>query len=123
MTTYKLTHAETSAKISTTGIPTSVIRISDTKMNKLQEGPPPLATTEDRKPFWDFIATWGGSWMWHDINNVDKPKDNIQWIAEGMTAGTLVWTTNRSYDRKRAADSSGVGWIVFCKTTGRQIMG
>ncbi len=104
MTTYKLTHAETSAKISTTGIPTSVIRISDTKMNKLHKGPPPLATTEDRKPFWNFIATWGGSWMWRDINNVDKPKDDIQWIAEGMTAGTLVWTTDRSYDRKRATD-------------------
>jgi hypothetical protein len=92
-------------------------------MNKLQEGPPPLATKEDRKPFWGFIATWGGSWMWHDINNVDKPKDDIQWIAEGMTAGTLVWTTNGSYDRKRASDLLGVGWIVFCKTTGRQIMG
>jgi hypothetical protein len=92
-------------------------------MNKLQDGPPPLATTEDQKPFWDFIATWGGSWMWRDIDNVAKPKDNIQWIAEGMTAGTLVWTTNGSYDRKRAADLSRVGWIVFCKTTGRQIMG
>ncbi len=92
-------------------------------MNKLQEGPPPLATTEDQKPFWDFIATWGGSWMWRDIDNVNKPKDAIQWIAEEMTAGTLVWTTDGSYDRKRAADLSGVGWIVFCKTTGRQITG
>jgi hypothetical protein len=108
-----------SAKISTTGIPTSVIRISDTKMNKLQEGLPPLATTEDPKPFWDFIATWGGSWMWRNINIVNKAKDNIQWIAEGMTAGTLVWITDGSYDRKRAADLLGVGWIVFCNTTGR----
>jgi hypothetical protein len=92
-------------------------------MNKLQEGPPLLATTEDWKSFWDFIATWGGSWMWHDIGNVNKPKDNIQRIAEGMTAGTLVWTTDGSYDRKRAADLLGVGWIVFCKTTGRRITG
>jgi hypothetical protein len=57
MTVYELMHVETSAKISTTGIPASVIQISDTKVKKLQEGPPPLATTEDRKPFWDFIAT------------------------------------------------------------------
>jgi hypothetical protein len=82
-------------------------------MNKLQEGPPPLATTEDWKPVWDFIAIWGGSWTWHDINNLAKPNDDIQWIAEGMTAGALVWTTNGSYDRKSAADLLGVG----CKTS------
>jgi hypothetical protein len=92
-------------------------------MNKLHKDPPPLATTEDRKPFWGFIASSGGSWMWRNIDNINKPKDNIQWIAEGMTAGILVWTINKSYDRKRAADSSGVGWIVFCKTTGRLITG
>jgi hypothetical protein len=40
-----------------------------------------------------------------------------------MTAGTLIWTTNGSYDRKRAADFLGVGWMLFCKATGRQITG
>jgi hypothetical protein len=40
-----------------------------------------------------------------------------------MTEGSLIWTTDRSYDRKRAADLLGVGWIIFCKTTGKRIMG
>ncbi len=61
--------------------------------------------------------------MWRDIVNGDKSKDNMQWVAEGMTAGTLIWTTDRSYDRKRAADLSGAGWIIFCKATGQQITG
>jgi hypothetical protein len=78
-------------------------------MNKLQEGPLPPPTTEDSTLFWEFIDTWGGSWMWRDIDTGDKPKNNMQWVAAGMTAGTLIWTTDGSYDRKRATDLLGVG--------------
>ncbi len=122
-TTYQITHLETSAQIFPAGIPTSVIRISESKMNKLQEGPLPPPTTEDSTPFWEFIDTWGGSWMWRDIDTGDNPKDNMQWVADGMTADTLIWMTDGSYDRKRATDLLGVGWIIFCKATGRRITG
>jgi hypothetical protein len=40
-----------------------------------------------------------------------------------MTAGSLTWTTNGSYGSKRAQDLSGVGWIIFCNTTGWTITG
>ncbi len=36
-------------------------------------------------------------------------------------ARSLTWTTNRSYDRMRAQDLSGGGWIIFCNTTGWKI--
>ncbi len=87
-------------------------------MNKLQEGPLPPPTTADSTPFWEFIVTWGGSWMWRNINAGNKPKDDMQWVTDGMTAGILIWMTDGSYDRKRDADLSGVGWIIFCKATG-----
>ncbi len=61
--------------------------------------------------------------MWNNINAEEYPKDNMKWIAEGMTEGSLIWTTDGSYNRKRAADLLGVGWIIFCKTTGRRITG
>jgi hypothetical protein len=96
-----------------------VIHISDSKANKLQEGPPPLATPEDHTPFWTFIAAWGGNWMRRDINNSDTLKDNMQWVADRMIAGTIIWTTNGSYDGKQAVDLSRVGWIIFCKATGQ----
>ncbi len=51
------------------------------------------------------------------------PKDNLKWIAEGMTEGSLIWTTDGSYNKKRATHLSGVGWIKFCKTTSRRITG
>ncbi len=92
-------------------------------MNKLHKGPLPPPTTEDSTPFWEFIDTWGGNWMWRNIDTGNKPKDNMQWVADGMTEGTLIWTTDGSYNRKRAADLSGVGWIIFCKATRQQITG
>ncbi len=43
----------------------------------------------------------------------------MQWVADGMMADTLIWTTDGSYDRKKAADLLGVGWIIFFKATGQ----
>ncbi len=59
-TTYQILHVETSAQIFPAGIPTSVIQISESKMNKLQEGPLPPPAIEDSTPCWEFIDTWGG---------------------------------------------------------------
>ncbi len=50
-------------------------------------------------------------------------KLNIQRVADGMTAGTLILTTNGSYDRKQAANLSGVGCIIFCRATRQHITG
>jgi hypothetical protein len=47
----------------------------------------------------------------------------MQWVADGMMVGTLIWTTNGSYDRKKVADLLGVGWIIFCKATGQRLTG
>jgi hypothetical protein len=30
----------------------------------------------------------------------------------------MLWVTDGSYDRKKAIDLSGVGWIIFCTKTG-----
>jgi hypothetical protein len=59
--------------------------------------------------------------MWEGIDAGTYSKDNLTWIAEGMTNGTLIWMTDRSYDRKKAAYLSGVRWIIFCSQTGMHI--
>jgi hypothetical protein len=109
--------------ISSIAVPTSVVKMSGSRVNKLHKGPPPITKGEDPETLWTFIASWEGNWMWQDIKNLGKPIDNMQWVADRMTAGTLIWTTDGSYDRKRAADLSGVGWIIFCKAVGQRITG
>jgi hypothetical protein len=56
--------------------------------------------------------------MWEVIEpGKDNPKD-VSWIAEGLRDRSLMWTTDESYDRKRAVHLCRVGWIIFCTNTG-----
>ncbi len=97
----------------------SHLRNMNTRVQNEQTSRRPLTSTHHRglNPILEFIDTCGGNWMWRNINTGDKPKDDMQWVADGMTAGTLIWTTDGSYNRKRAADLLRVGWIIFCKAT------
>ena len=61
--------------------------------------------------------------MWEDIDFTQTTTQDLQWIAKGMKNNTLVWMTNGSYDRKKAADLSIVGWIIFCKDSGLRMTG
>ena len=40
-----------------------------------------------------------------------------------MKSTTLTWVTDGSYNRKRAADLCGVGWIIFFSKTGIRLTG
>jgi hypothetical protein len=105
------------------GAPTSVLTYTNTKVNKLNEGVPfakgPLLPTD----FWEFLNTWGGTWMWESIDNSQQSKHNLSWLVEGMESNTLTWVTDGSLDRKRAADLCGVRWIIFCIKTGLRLTG
>ena len=52
----------------------------------------------------------------------DTPAD-IQWIVDGLRNGTLIWTTDGSYDQKKAVDLCGVEWMIFCTNTGFRLTG
>jgi hypothetical protein len=105
------------------GTSTSVLTYTNTKVNKLNEGAPfakePLLPTD----FWEFLDTWGGKWMWESIDDSQQSKHNLSWLVEGMKLNTLTWVTDGSYDRKRAADLCGVGWVIFCSKTGLRLTG
>ena len=102
---------------------TSVIVFATNSVNKLQEGPPLVLPQMNSISFWDYIAKWGGTWMWEGINATQRTKEHTTWIAEGMQKGTLIWTIDGTYNRKKAVDLSGVGWIIFCKWTGLRLTG
>jgi hypothetical protein len=38
--------------------------------------------------------------MWDDIDTAQETAKDLEWIANGMTNNSLVWTTDGSYDRK-----------------------
>ncbi len=57
--------------------------------------------------------------MWEGIEDGQATKHGLSWLAQRMESNTLLWVTDGSYDRKRAPVLSGVGWIIFCQTTGK----
>ena len=61
--------------------------------------------------------------MWESINNSQQSKHNLLWLMEGMKFNTLTWVMDGSYNRKRAADLCGVGWVIFCNKTGTCLTG
>ncbi len=97
--------------------------ISPTQVIKLCKGLQLFTPQTKGTEFWDFIRSWGGSWMWDNIDTAQETAKDLEWIANQMKNNSLVWTTDGSYDRKRVANLSAVGWIIFCKNTGIQLTG
>jgi hypothetical protein len=117
MTSYKLAYTATAHSKMLIGVPTYVLALLSNRVNKLQEGLDPPVETSRALLIWEYLETWGGTWMWEDIDDSQATKADTSRITEGLKAGSLIWATDGSYDRKQAADLSGMGWIIFCKTT------
>jgi hypothetical protein len=120
-TTYQLIWEEDISPIFKRGAFTSVVGLTNNTINRLNEGAslakgPPLTTN-----FWEFLNTWGGRWMWEGIDESQPTKHNLIWMVERMKSNTLIRVTDGSYNRKRAADLCGVGWIIFCSKTGLRL--
>jgi hypothetical protein len=61
--------------------------------------------------------------MWEGVDDNQATKHDLTWLVEGMIAGSVIWVTDGSYDRLKASDVSGAGWIIFCTSTGKRLTG
>jgi hypothetical protein len=102
------------------GLPTSILGLSNQKVVKLSKRPALAEVPEEITNFWEFLYSWGGTWMWDGIDNAQTTEGDVTWIAEGMKNNLLIWVTDGSYDRKKAKELSGVGWIIFCTKTSQE---
>ncbi len=120
---YLMTYEEPLSSATDHGIPISVTGVSTQQVTKLSTGPVLAAATDACTGFWEFLHGWEGTWMWEVIEPGKDTPVNVSWIVEGLREGSLIWTTNGSYDQKRAVDLCGVGWIIFCTKTGFRLTG
>ena len=118
-----MTHEEPLSTATAHGLPILVTGFSVHQVTKLFIGPNLATKTDPCTGFWEFLQSWGGTWMWEVIEpGKDTPAD-VPWIVDGLRNGSLIWTTDRSYDRKKAVDLCGVGWMIFCTNTGFRLTG
>jgi hypothetical protein len=99
-------------------LPILVTGVSVQWVTKLSIGPALVTATDARKGFWEFLHSWGGTWMWEVIEPGKDTLIDVSWILKGLQDGSLIWTTDGSYDWKRAVNLCGVRWIIFCTNTG-----
>jgi hypothetical protein len=56
------------------------------------------------------------------VENEERKRD-VERIINEMKEGCLIWVADGSYKRKIALCVSGVGWIVYCTKTQREMKG
>ncbi len=49
--------------------------------------------------------------MWEHVKDGES---DISWASNAMINGMIIAVTDGSYDRERAKDVSGLGWILLC---------
>ena len=120
---YRMSHEEPFTPGTDVGLPVSVIGMPGSQVTKLSIGPTIDIPTHASTGFWESLHSLGGRWMWDKIESGKDTPADVLWIADSLRKGTLVWATDGSYDRKKATDLCGVGWIIFCTNTGFRVTG
>jgi hypothetical protein len=81
------------------GLPSFISGLSNLQVVMLNKGPALAEVPEKITNFWDFLHSWGGTWMWEGIVDDQTTKGDVTWIAGGMRNNLLIWVTDGSYDR------------------------
>jgi hypothetical protein len=115
MTSYQPAKTEIDSSKMPIGVPTSVMALPFNRVNKLQEGSDLPVMTSRALLFWKYLETWVGTRMWKDINSSQATKADTLWIAEGLKAGSMIWATGGSYNRKQAVTFLEWDGLYFAK--------
>jgi hypothetical protein len=89
----------------------TVLELSDRMAIRSGIGLPLFIPEEINLTFWDLLCSLGREWMWEHVKAEDS---DTSWARDTIIKGMLVAVTDRSYNRERAKDVSGSGWILLC---------
>ena len=102
------------------GPPVLVERQSDGTIARKECGPSFVICTLQPEDFWEFLRSWGGEWIWE---NVEDECQDLRWLADALVNGTAVLVTAGSFNKKRAPTVSGEGWVIACQKAGKFLCG
>ena len=105
---------------SPTGQPTSVLELPDQSVQHLVPGPSLVHDAPSSISFWEHLRSWGGVWMWEHVIGEDE---DMVWLVEAFKNGTAIMVTDGSFDRKRAKNVSGAGWVITCTRSRKFLKG
>ncbi len=89
----------------------TVLEMPDRLAIHREIGPPLFFPEETNPTFWELLQSLGGEWMWEHVKDENS---DMSWACNAMVNGTLIAVIDGSFDRERATDVSGSGWILLC---------
>lgn len=101
-----------------TGFPCTADRLIAEMGSYISHGPRLLAGTVDKQTFFDFLRSWGGEWMW---TNIDNDGTTLDWVVSALSEGTTIWITDGSYN-KDIAPSAGQVRSFIARPLGSDFM-
>ena len=120
---FEFSHAVASTAASTTGeerTVASIIHGPNGDLTLVSSCALQESVTDEAQPdIIDLLDEWGGTWMWEKLDY----EEDLGWLSEALIAGSLVCVTDGSYDRARARDISGAGWIIYCVRSRKSVRG
>jgi hypothetical protein len=99
-------------------VPVDVLVLPKGRINRRGFGPPLANPQHSNAPFWEFLRSLGGEWMWQYVKEGEV---DVGWIRDALVNGTLIGVTNGSYDRIIAQMVSGAGWVLTCTASHRTL--
>lgn len=105
-----------------TGVPATVNRIGG-EIHLLELGTAqPHQHSSDQLPesFWEFVTSQGGDWIW---DYIEGKHENMSWIATALYDGSAIMVTDGSYNRVRAPNISGAGWVLVSTKSLKMVYG
>lgn len=102
------------------GLPCSVRQLDANSVILLSIGPELVGDVRPERCFWEYLCTWGGSWMWESIVNEGC---DLNWVVTALRDGTAILVTDGSYKVDLAPTVSGAGWVLYCTSSKLRLRG
>jgi hypothetical protein len=84
-------------RIPTCCIPANILVLPEDIVHRKSIGPPLASPVKADKPFWGFLCSLGGDWMW---DHVQEGEINVTWISAAFANGSFIGVTDGLYDQK-----------------------
>ena len=100
--------------------PATVERKEDGTLVLMEVGSKQVEEKGDTASLWEFIRGHGGKWMWDEVESEDQ---DLTWLIAGLKQGSIIAVADGSYDRKKAPEVSGAGWVLCCTRSRKMLRG
>jgi hypothetical protein len=101
-------------------VPANVLTLPGDRIHRQSIGPLLAPQVHEYWPFWTYLKSLGGKWMW---DYIQEGEIDVTWISTALANGSFISVADVSYDRDHASMVSGSGWVICCAKSRKLLQG